>query len=528
MRKFDMPGRSLSLGSRGMVATSNPQAALVGLDVLRAGGNAVDAAVAVAAMLAVVEPTQTGIGGDCFALLKRRGLPPVALNGSGWSPAQADAERLRASGLNEVPAASADAVTVPGSMRAWERLLQDHGTWSLQAVLDPAIGAAELGYLVTERLARDWHLQASKIGRTATGAELFLTGGRAPRVGDRHQNHRLAKTLRSIAKGGADAFYQGWIAEDMVEFLNGVGGRFTPEDFAEWRPEYVEPISTAYRDYRLWECPPNGQGVTALQIAAMLNKVDVAALAPVSVARFHLQAEIARLAYAQRDALLCDSSCQPFAAAHWLSDEKITTLLGRAHASQRIADLTPPDVPDHRDTAFVAVADASGTLVSLINSIYDDFGSGLVVPRSGVLLHNRGCGFSLQRGHPNELAGRKRPIHTIIPALLTQHDEAVMAFGVTGGHFQAAGQLQVLMNIVDYGMSLQEAIDQPRMFARGDLFHVERPVPDSIRKGLRQLGHAPDLSPDPLGTCHAIWADHGRGLFLGGSDGRRDGLAIGY
>lgn len=528
MRKFDLPGRSVSLASRGMVATSNPHAAQAGLDVLRAGGNAVDAAVAVAALLAVVEPTQTGIGGDCFALVKRRGQPPIAINGSGWAGSRADAQGLRQRGQLEIRPDSVDAVTVPGAVRAWETLLQDHGTMSLREVLEPAITAAELGYLVAERLARDWALQAAKIGRTSIGAELFLARGRAPSVGERHHNHRLAKALRSIAKGGADAFYEGWIAEEIVAFVGEQGGHLTLEDFAQFRAEYVQPVSTGYRGYRLWECPPNGQGVVALQIAAMLEKLELATLDPLGAARFHLQAEVSRLAYAQRDAQLCDPRFHACAIDDWLSTERLESLLGRVDPHRRIEDLSPAALPEHRDTVFIAVADASGTLVSFINSIFDDFGSGLVVPGCGVVLHNRGSGFSLERGHPNELQPRKRPMHTIIPALLTKADEGVMTFGMTGGHFQAAGQLQVLVNILDYGMSVQEAIEHPRMFARGDLFHVERPVPESVRRGLRQLGHAPSLAPHPLGTCHAIWVDHERGIFIGGSDGRRDGMAIGY
>jgi len=528
MRDFQVPGRSLSVGANGMVATSNPQAALVGLDVLRAGGNAVDAAIAVAAMLAVVEPTQTGIGGDCFAMVKKRGELPIALDGAGWAAKRVDISALRANESASISADSVHSVTVPGAVRAWERLALDHGTRSLGELFGPAIAAAEFGYPVTERLARDWSLQVRKISANAAARDLFVPFGSAPSLGDKHVNRCLARALRSIADDGADAFYTGWIAEEIVSLLKTSGGYLRLDDFAEYFPQYVTPISSAYRSYRLWECPPSGQGIVALQMASMFGSFDLSSLNPLSPERFHLQGELSRLAYAQRDALLCDTAFHPVDFAAFLSQKRIAELVSKFDLEHRIENFADVAVPEHKDTVFISVADANGTMVSFINSIYDDFGSGLVAPTCGVLLHNRGCGFVLDEGHPNVIAGRKRPMHTIIPALLTQSDRAVMSFGVTGGHFQPAGQLQVLSNIVDFDMSIQQAIDFPRMFARANSFELERTVPNSVWTGLRRRGHSPKLAENPLGTCHAIWADCTRGVFLGGSDGRRDGIAIGY
>ncbi|WP_019447505.1 gamma-glutamyltransferase [Cupriavidus sp. BIS7] len=528
MRKFEFPGRPVSVGSKGMVATSNPAAALAGLDVLHSGGNAVDAAVAVAAMLAVVEPTQTGIGGDCFVLLKKRGQPPVALNGAGWAPRCTSAAQLRQSGLTAISADNVHAVTVPGSVRAWELLLKDHGTKSFEELFGPAINAAEQGYLVTERLARDWARSAEKVSATPEAKEIFMPAGQSPAVGDRRFNAKLGSALRSIARDGADAFYEGWIAEDIVASLKHRGGVMELEDLAEYRPEYVQPISAEYRGYRLWECPPSGQGIVALQIASMLNSFDLSKYSALGTERFHLQGEISRIAYAERDAFLCDPTHHPLDVEQWLSAQRIAQLVARINWDRRIEDFRPAAGPEHKDTVFISVADADGTVVAFINSLFDDFGSGLVASDSGILLHNRGCGFSLEAGHPNEIAGRKRPMHTIIPALLTKGGEAVMSFGVTGGHYQPAGQLQVLSNIVDYGMSIQQAIEHPRMLARGDSFELESTVPESIWDGLRAKGHLPIAAVNPLGTCHAIWVDQARGVFLGGSDGRRDGMAIGF
>ncbi|AHG65209.1 gamma-glutamyltransferase [Advenella mimigardefordensis] len=528
MRHFELPGRPISVGAKGMVATSNPAAAQAGLDILRSGGNAVDAAVAVAAMLAVVEPTQTGIGGDCFVLLKKRGQPPVALSGAGWAPQATSAAQLRESGLANIPADNVHAVTVPGAVRAWEQLLGDHGTRPLNELFHPAIVAAEDGYLVTERLARDWARSANKVCATPQAKAIFMPDERSPVVGDRRFNPKLGRALRSIARDGADVFYEGWIAEDIVTSLQRHGGVMQLEDLADYHPEYVQPISTDYRGYRLWECPPSGQGIVALQIAAMLNRFDLSAYGALSTERFHLQAEVSRIAYAERDAFLCDPKHSTVDVEYWLSARHIDQLVARISLERRIEDVQCVITPEHKDTVFISVADADGTVVAFINSLFDDFGSGLVACDSGVLLHNRGCGFTLEAGHPNEIAGRKRPMHTIIPALLTKGAEAVMSFGVTGGHFQPAGQLQVLSNIVDYGLSIQQAIEHPRMLARGDSFELESTVPESIWAGLRQKGHAPVATENPLGTCHAIWLDHDRGVFMGGSDGRRDGMAIGF
>ncbi|MEC5406203.1 gamma-glutamyltransferase [Paraburkholderia sp. MPAMCS5] len=528
MRDFQTPGRSIAVGHFGMVATSNPAAALVGLDVLRAGGNAADAAVAIAAMLAVVEPTQTGIGGDCFALVKKSGQAPLALNGAGWAAKAANPERLRERGDVVISPSCADAVTVPGAISAWEKLSFDFGSQPFDSLLAPAIKAAEDGYAVTERLARDWARQITKMSAHPGTAELFLKNGAAPTFGARQTNKPLANALREIARKGGTAFYNGWIAEDMVGLLRGLGGSHTMEDFAEYRAEYVQPISSDYRGYRLWECPPSGQGIIALQIAGMLETFDVSRFGPLSAERFHLQGEISRIAYTQRDAYLCDPNSTPVDCGRLISPSYLKRMASKVSVQRRLSDLTPFSAPEHRDTVYVTVVDKDGTVVSLINSIFDDFGSGLVAPRSGVLLHNRGCGFVLDRGHPNELAGRKRPMHTIIPALVTKDNEAVMSFGVTGGHFQPAGQMQVLSNVLDYGMSVQDAIDQPRMFARGDSFEVERTVPQAVANALRELGHRPVVAENPLGTCHAIWLDRSAGTLFGGTDPRRDGLAIGY
>jgi gamma-glutamyltranspeptidase / glutathione hydrolase len=528
-RDFERPGRSEALGTHCMVATSHPLATWTALEILRDGGNAVDAAVAAAAVLGVVEPTQTGIGGDCFALYMPSGTGTIhAINGSGWAPQAASTEWFLDRGLLAIDPAGPHAVTVPGAVGAWERLVADHGTFGLDRLLAPAISAAEEGYAVTERLARDWGRQVAKLAATPTAASTFLSDGAAPAAGAVHRQPKLARALRAISERGAVAFYKGWIAEDIVSCLRELGGLHTLDDFAAFEPEYVSPIHASYRGYDIWECPPNGQGAIPLLIARMLQQFDVGALDVGGSQRLHLLAELARLGYAVRDAAIGDPRASSVAVDKLLSDDFAAALSQRVSASGRIAELAPPFGPAHRDTVFLAIVDRDQNTIAFINSIFDDFGSGIVAPASGIILHNRGSGFVVEKGHPNTIAGRKRPLHTIIPALLTRNGRAVMSFGVTGGHFQPMGQILLLSNLIDHGMSLQQAIDAPRFFARGDTFEVEQSVSRQAVERLRALGHPVVAAENPLGTAQAIRIDWQTGVLHGGADGRRDGVALGW
>jgi gamma-glutamyltranspeptidase / glutathione hydrolase len=529
VRDFERPGRSEAFATGVMAATSHPLATLTALEVMRRGGNAMDAAVAAMALLCVIEAPQTGVGGDCFVLYMPRGEGEiVALNGSGWAPAAANLERYRARGMTSIRSESADAVTVPGAVASWARLVDDHGTMSLADLLQPAIVAAEDGYPVSERVARDWTKQVAKLRGNAAAAAIFLPNNAAPRPGDIHRQPALAAALRSIARDGPQAFYEGWIARDMVDALRAAGGCHTLEDFSAYAPEYVTPISASYRGYEVWECPPNGQGIVPLAMLRALEGFDPAGWAPLSVERFHVLAEIGRQAYADRDCFVGDPRVGPIQIEALLSDERGARLRGRVAMKGRLCDLAPFPFPDHRDTAFLAVVDSDRNAVAFINSIFDDFGTGIVSPASGVVFHNRASGFVLEAGHPNAIAGRKRPLNTIIPAIVTKNGKAVMPFGVTGGQFQPFGQVQVLTNIIDYGMGIQSAIDAPRIFARGDMLEVESTVSPAVTAGLAKLGHHVVPAENPLGTAQAIWIDWESGLLRGGADPRRDGLAAGW
>lgn len=529
MRDFERPGRSEAFALEAMAATSHPLATFTALEVLRRGGNAMDAAVAAAALLGVIEPTQTGIGGDCFVLYMPAGAGEViALNGSGWAPAGATLDRYRERGMSAIPAESADAVTVPGAVAAWARLISDHGTVELGELLAPAIAAAEHGYPVSERVARDWAKQVGKLRNNPVAARAFLFDGDAPRPGMIHRQPALAAALRSIAREGPAAFYQGWIAEDMVATLRAAGGAHTLDDFATFAPEYVTPIRARYRGYDVWECPPNGQGLVPLIMLRALEGYDLAKWSALDVERLHLLAEIGRQAYADRDAHIGDprTGCAP--VGELLSDAHAAHLRARIVSARRTEKMAPCPVPAHRDTVFLAVVDRDRNTVAFINSIFDDFGSGIVSPRSGVVFHNRASGFVLEPGHPNAIGARKRPLHTIIPALLTKNGQAVMTFGVTGGQFQPFGQVQVLSNILDHGMGIQAAIDHPRMFAFGDVVQLESTMPKVVREGLAARGHRVVPAENPLGTAQAIWIDAEGGILRGGADARRDGIALGW
>ena len=528
MRDFQFPGRSTVHGANGMVATSQPASTLAGIEVLRRGGNAVDAAVAAAAVQAVVEPHSTGLGGDCFAMLAPGGSDQlIALNGSGHAPKAATAERLVNLGLDAIPLDSPHSVTVPGAVDAWARLLEDHGTMSFSDVLEPAVHYAEEGYAVHPRSAAGWPKSIGKLKACPVSARIFLPGGRPPEAGEMIRQPELAATLRRICRLGRDGFYSGRVAEDLVDFLRSLGGLHTLDDFASQSCEYVDPISAHYRGYVVHECPPNGQGIVVLMMLGILEGFDLAGLAPNSAERLHLECEATRLAYHIADQTIADPRQVDVPVDYLLSPEHILALRQRVRIDSRLADV-PDTAPMHPETVYLSVVDKDRNAVSLINSICFAFGSGLTGPNSGVLLQNRGGAFSLDPGHPNAIAPRKRPRHTIIPGMLTRDGRAAMSFGVMGGQFQPVGQVHALTNMIDYGMDVQEALDDGRAFGFGGVLELERTIPDESARGLAELGHDVRRAAEPLGSGQAIWIDWKHGTLVGGSDPRKDGQALGY
>ncbi len=527
MRDFQHPGRSMVHGTRGMAATSHPLATATAIEVLRADGNAVDAAIAACAVQGVVEPQSTGIGGDCFALYAPGGrVPPYAINGSGPAPTAASVDWFREQGIDAIGFESAHAVTVPGAVGTWERLLADHGTKGLDEVLQPAIRYAEEGFVVHSRVAHDWAQNVEKLKGCENARAIYLPGGRAPAAGDLHRLPALAETLRLIAKEGATAFYRGAIADDIVTRLAAHGGLMTADDLAGFEPRAVEPISANYRGYDIYECPPNGQGIIALLILNMLEGFELAGLDPVGAERLHLEAEATRLGYRDRAALVADPDAADVPVDALLSTQYADAMRRHIDPDRAMPPELPPGYPAHGDTVYLTVVDGEGNAISFINSLFASFGTGLCTP-SGVLLQNRGASFVIDADHPNRIAGGKRPMHTIIPGMVGQGEHAVMPFGVMGGHFQACGHAHFLTNVIDYGMDPQAALDCPRAFHFGGVMTLETTIAETTARRLAALGHDVAWAAVPHGGGQAIRIDRETGVLTGGSDPRKDGCALG-
>jgi gamma-glutamyltranspeptidase/glutathione hydrolase len=528
MRSFHLPGRSPVYGQRAMCATSHPLASLTAIEMLRKGGNAVDAAIATAAVLAVIEHPMTGIGGDCFAIIARPDGRLTALNGSGRAPARATADWYKRQGISAIAQQSPHAVTVPGAVDAWTRLLADHGTRPLSEVLAPAIALAEGGFPVAPRVAHDWAKVAGKLKADAGAHRHLLVEGRPPRVGEVMRMPALAATLKAIADRGRDGFYTGEVAEDIVGTLAGQGGLHTLDDLAGHRSDYVEPISVSYGGLDLYELPPSNHGIIALMMLKMLARLGPVSQSPLAAERYHVLMEAARLAYAMRDSFLADPAHAQVPVDHLMSDAVIADLAGRIDRSRRLPQLGPLPEPAGSDTVCFSVVDEQGMAVSFINSLFASFGSGIVSPRTGVALHNRGQGFVLDPRHPNCIAPSKRPMHTLVPAMALKGGRPYMAFGVMGAAFQPMGHVYIVTNITDYGMDPQSALDCPRAFFEGEELYAEEGLPADVMGRLAHLGHKVVLRDDPWGGGQIVMREPATGVLIGASDARKDGCALGY
>jgi gamma-glutamyltranspeptidase / glutathione hydrolase len=532
MRDYHFPGRSPVYATHGMAATSMPAATLTALDVLRAGGNALDAAIAACAVLCVIEPQSTGIGGDCFCLYAPAGSNTViGLNGSGRAPAAATIDWYEAAGIDAIGNTSAHAVTVPGAINAWETLLKAHGRKGLDELLQPAIRFAGEGWPVHPKVSWDWKRQEAKLRRN--GAWHFLPGGFAPNAGDLFVQPQLAETLRCVARQGARAFYEGSVAADIVATLNQHGGLHTEEDFAHGlaNAEFVQPISLKWNGYDVYQIPPNGQGILVLMMLGMLEGLGDAPDGPLGPIRAHRHIEAARLAYRDRDAFVADMAQVNVPVAKLLSHDYLDAC--RRLIKDDVAMLNLPAagedlMPPHQDTVYLCVVDKDGNACSFINSLFQGFGSGILSQCSGVMLQNRGFGFRLQRGHPNCIAPRKRPLHTIIPGMVGKDGQAMMPYGVMGGHYQPMGHSWFLTNFLRYGLDIQEAIDLPRLFPLNGKLQIERGIPVDVVTRLIAMGHVAEFVERPHGGGQAIWIDRDRGCLVAGSEPRKDGLALGY
>jgi len=532
-RPTTLAGRSTVYAPHGIVATSQPLASEAGIEVLRQGGNAIDAAVTAAAVLSVTEPQMTGIGGDMFAIVwlaKEQKL--LALNASGRAGSLMTRETLEARGFQPGTQQGAMSVTVPGALAGWDMLLRTHGRRTLARALQPAIGYARDGFPVTPIIAAQWGGQTAFLERDSAAAATFLPGGHPPKAGEWFRNPDYARTLGEIARRGIGTLYGGPLGRRMVARLAALGGFITLDDLRKNAPTWVTPISVPFRGYRVWELPPNSQGVAALEMLRILEAYDLEGMGHNSATYLHYLIEAKKLAYADLDRFVGDAEHLDMPAEAMLTDEFIAERRSHLDSTHAGGQVDPGPLRTQSETIYLTAADGEGNMVSFINSNYDYFGSGIVVPGTGFALQNRGAGFTLTPGHPNTAAPGKRLFHTLIPGFVTRtvkgREQAYMSFGLMGGGMQAQGHVQFLLNYFVFGMDLQAAIDAPR-FRHYDGLRValEPPIGDTVRAALTAMGHVLiDEPSDAFGGAQAIVRLQ-KG-YAAGSDPRKDGMAVGY
>ena len=526
MRNFSSPSRSNIFGSQAAIATSHPVATQVGMNILENGGNSVDACIAAVAVLGIAEPAMTGIGGDCFALLAGPGIAPLAINGSGFSPASATLESALQQGLDAINTHSHWAVTVPGAIAAWHQLHEDFGQLPWAEILQPAIHYARTGIIVHERVAFDWQANLDTLTHCAATQATFLQSGQAYQYGENFALPKLADALEIIAKHGTDGFYLGDIAADIVTSLQTHGGSHTMADFAHMGAQkkalYIKPVRSRFHDWDIWECPPNGQGITAQMILAIMAMFDVKNLSVVDY--HHLLAEATKQAMQARDNCITDVNFMHYSSQQLLDARFIAKLA--ANIDMAIAVTTPRSCfPDHTDTVYLCCVDQQGLNVSFINSIFNSFGCGITSSEYQILLQSRGTSFSLDPTHVNKLAPRKRPLHTIIPGLITQGDNIIGPFGVMGGQYQACGHAHLISQMINFQLDPQQAIEQPRSFAYANKLSVEATLSAEAIQGLQSKGHQVEVSAGPIGGGQCI-IKQPNGNLCAASDHRKDGMAL--
>jgi gamma-glutamyltranspeptidase / glutathione hydrolase len=529
MRDIHLPGRSVCHGVRGVAACSHPLASLTAIDILRGGGNAVDAAIAACAVLCVVEPMGTGIGGDCFALCwmeKERRY--IAINGSGHAPAALNADWLRSNGNGVLEEKSVHSVTVPGAIDAWSRLNADHGHLPLMSVLEPAIHYAEQGFAVTPVIASEWATGAAKLASDPNAARAYLIDGSAPHAGQIMKIPGLGDALRRIGEHGAPEFYRGRLAREMVSYLKGLGGLHSLDDFKTQRAYYFEPLRSRYRTVDVLQMPPNSQGLVTLLMLNILSKFDLSSQDPTSAERYHLLTEAARLAFKVRDDVIGDPGTTERSIDYLLSSE-FTKRLCDQISEKRAMPYPSAPVENERDTVCLSVVDSERNVCSFVNSLYYSFGAGLATPDSSIIFHNRGTAFQPTPGHPNSVGPRKRPSHTLLPGMVLNEGRPWISLGVKGAAFQPIGQTSIISAIVDNRLDIQEAIDLPRCgYNNNDVVEAERGVPVSVQERLRELGHPVVEAKLPLGGAQIVCIDEVNGSVSGASDPRKDGIALSY
>ena len=529
-----LAGRSTVYAPNGAIATSQPLATAAGLAVLERGGNAIDAAVTAAAVLNVVEPMMTGAGGDLFALLwsaKEKKL--VGLNGSGRSGSLISRDLLIQRGHRTMPSSGPESITVPGALAAWNDLLVKYGTITLAEALGPAIKLAEEGFPLSPVVANDWLILGGVLKQDAGGRATYLVGDKIPVTGDWITNPDLGATFRIIAKEGVGTFYGGALGARVAKRIQDLGGFITLADLAAHRSDWVTPMSVPFKGYRLYELPPNGQGIAALEMLRILEPFDLKSMGHNSAQYLHHLIEAKKLAFADLERFVGDPAAMKTPAEHLLSDGFITERRSKLDPARALTRVEPGPALTASETIYLTAADSDGNMVSFINSLASAFGSGVVVPGTGLALQNRGAGFTMTEGLPNTVGPGKRPFHTIIPAFVTKTaadgtEAPWLSYGVMGGAMQPQGHVQVLLNLLVFGMDLQEALDQARFrHISGNQVGLEGPIDEAVRNRLRAMGHqVVDLPASSAGGAQAILR-LARG-YAAASDPRKDGMAAGH
>ena len=524
--------RSTVHASNGMIATSQPLAAIAGLKVLFDGGNAIDACVAAAAVLNVVEPESTGIGGDMFALVRMADTKTVdSLNGSGRSGSGASIDELKSKGLNKIPDIGPYSISVPGTVHGWETILNKYGTMELKDVLKPAIGYAINGFPVSDIISYQWRSQVDKLSEYPSGNE-FLINGQGPSEGSLVKLPTLGKTLQAIAEGGSEAFYTGPIARKIAQFVQQHGGWVTENDLESHHSDWDQAISTDYRGITCWECPPAGQGIVALEAMNIAEGFDISSMGSQSIETYHHMIESVRLSFADASQYVADPRVSDVPTDKLLSKKYANSRRELIDSKKALSNVTYGDVLKDGDTVYISCVDKDGNACSFINSIFTNFGSGMVVPDTGIVLQNRGSLFELDSNHLNALAPNKRPFHTIIPAMATKGDDLFLCYGIMGGYMQPQAHLQIVSNMVDHGMDVQKAVNALRFMVSPSGVFLEEGIDPLIVKSLKDMGHNIQLISGHarvgMGGAQVIKRDPESGVLSGGSEPRKDGCVVGW
>jgi len=532
--------RSEVISTHGMACTSQPLATQAALDILKAGGNAMDAAIAANAVLGLVEPTGNGVGGDLFAIIWDAGTGQLyGLNGSGRSPKSLTLDYFKENGYEKIPSTGPLPVSVPGCVDGWFTIHERFGKMPMEKILEPAITYAREGFPVTELIALYWGSNARYLSRYPNVADVYMPGGKAPGKGELFRNPALANTLETIAKGGRDAFYEGDIARTISKFMKEQGGFLSYEDLASHHSEWVEPMSVNYRGYDIWELPPNGQGIAALQILQILEGYDIAGMGFGSAEYIHHFTEAKKLAFEDRAKYYADPAFNELDYRELITDEYAASRRELLDSDRAARSYDAGEI-EQGNTIYLTVADEQGNMVSLIQSNYRGMGSGMCPPGLGFILQDRGELFALEEGHFNVYEPGKRPFHTIIPAFITKDGKPLISFGLMGGSMQPQGHAQVVVNLVDFGMNLQEAGDAPRIrhsgssqptgevMNDGGTLYLESGIPYQQIRQLMRKGHQVQFSFGGYGGYQAIMRDPETGVLYGASESRKDGQAAGW